>query len=86
MVEPLAISGADLRAERQKAGILLQDLAEILDIDQSVLSRMETRGNRTIDPEFAERYFATVRRTARERAEAVGALDTPSDTKDSVAA
>lgn len=67
-------TGPALRCERDKAGIKLQDLAMDLEIDESHLSRVEN-GIRPLPADLPERYIAAVRRIARERAEAVGALE-----------
>jgi transcriptional regulator with XRE-family HTH domain len=73
------IHGADLRLEREKAGIKLQDLARRLGVGESLLSRTEA-GLRQMDEGLPERYLAEVRSIAKERAEAVGlVVDHPAD-------
>lgn len=67
------VTGPELKAEREKAGIKLQDLAQSLGMDPSILSRTEN-GFRSVDADLPERYIAEVKRIALERAEAVGAI------------
>jgi transcriptional regulator with XRE-family HTH domain len=67
-------TGAELRAEREKAGLKLQDVARVLDLDVSLLSKLEN-GVRFFTGKYADlpdRYLTAVQKLARERAEAVG--------------
>ncbi len=75
-VDPEAVPqiGAELRALRDAAGIKQQDLAEVLGIELSALSRIEG-GSRPAPADLPARYVAEVKRIARERAEAVGAVE-----------
>lgn len=66
-------TGPLLKAEREKAGIKLQDLALVLQMDTALLSKIEN-GYRPVSDGLPARYIAEVRRIALERAEAVGAL------------
>lgn len=71
-------TGPQLKSEREKAGIKLLDLARALQMDTGLLSKIEN-GLRPVGEALPERYLSDVRRIARERAEAVGALGTTHD-------
>lgn len=75
-METKEITSQDLVAERKKAGITQRDLALAMGEMPQRLLRIE-RAWTILDQAFALRYLATVRRIARERAEAVGAFEIP---------
>lgn len=71
--EVLPATGSELRDFRDEAGVQQQVLAMALGLDGTVLSKIES-GMRSLPEDLPARYVAEVRRIARERAEAVGAV------------
>lgn len=69
----MRIMGEYLRRLRKAGGITQTDLAQAMGIRRNTLHAYET-GRRRVTDETHARWVATVRRIARERAEAVDAI------------
>lgn len=73
------MTGNDLRALREQAGVRLRDLALELDRDASALSKIET-GHKPVPEELPAEYDAVLRRITRDRAVAFGLLEPSTST------
>jgi len=61
----MAISGGELRAERELAGVLAADVADVWGVHPAIITRLEQRVQ--VDPARAQRYRRTMHALARQR-------------------
>jgi len=61
----MAVSGAELRAERESADVLAADIADVWGVHAAILTRLEQRV--AVDPARVQQYRRTVHALARQR-------------------
>lgn len=61
----MAVSGAELRAERESAGVLAADIADVWGVHPAIITRLEQRVS--VDPARVEKHRRTVHVLARQR-------------------